>query len=250
MVEERSATVTDVDMPNQAVNVTDQFGTKISVSLDYLGPVVVIPKAGEQWVIRRRGGNNWFLFHKRSLPVETNTLSPGDVIITGDNVMAPTPNSGDNSTKVATTEFVSAAGTHLDYQQIIVQATGITAISEDTAQAIITGNSVSFNGASVMVEFWAPYSFNTTNGAKHTFVLIRDFGTSDETILGQVGIVAPNAVTTIGVPNPHGILIDTPPAGLHVYSLRMFVSTGSGTVGAGPGGSGNVIPAFLRISKA
>ena len=41
----------------------------------------------------------------------------------------------------------------------------------------------------------------------------------------------------------------TPSNAAHTYSIRAFVSAGTGVANAGAGGSGNAMPTFMRIVK-
>ena len=45
-------------------------------------------------------------------------------------------------------------------------------------------------------------------------------------------------------------IFDTPTVGAHTYAVKAFVSTGTLTVNAGAGGSGNLVPGHLRVTKA
>jgi hypothetical protein len=123
----------------------------------------------------------------------------------------------------------------LDYKQIIAPAS-TTATSEGTSTSLITGNSVSYDGSRNRIEFWCP-SVTPTN--QFWAVIYRD-----TTVLGQF------TLSGIGTPMASVITFDTPPAGLHTYKVFGFVDTGTGTIQAGAGGSGNRLPAFLQVTKA
>jgi hypothetical protein len=74
-----------------------------------------------------------------------------------------------------------------------------------------------------------------------TFVVYRD-----STVVGQV--FAGTVNTTLQGAGFE--FFDTPAAGAHTYAVKAFVSTGTLTVGAGAGGSGNLVPGWLRVTKA
>lgn len=137
----------------------------------------------------------------------------------------------------------SAAGTsELDY----VQFTGSvspTATTEGTANTVVTGNSVTYDGATpVIIEFYAP-NMRPASGGQMTIVLYQD-GAS----IGQLAFVNQSGLENI--PACHTTRRLTPSAGSHTYSIRAFVNTGTGLVAAGGGGSGNTSPGFIRIVKA
>jgi hypothetical protein len=54
------------------------------------------------------------------------------------------------------TGWILAGGAELDYKQATADVTGINATTEAGAIAIITGNSVTYDGSRVKVEFFAP----------------------------------------------------------------------------------------------
>lgn len=127
-------------------------------------------------------------------------------------------------------------GLELDYAQITAPVS-VTAITEATANAIVTGNSVTYDGSRVKVELFTPESF----GGNITHVLLRDatiLGYPDKSVdTAQDGAVLTNT-------------FDTPPAGAHQYAWKAYTNTGTKTVGAGAGGTGALLPAFLRVTRA
>jgi hypothetical protein len=51
---------------------------------------------------------------------------------------------------------------------------------------------------------------------------------------------------------PIAVCFDTPPSGAHTYAVKAFstATTPNYTLKAGAGGSGALVPAFLRVTKA
>ena len=131
-------------------------------------------------------------------------------------------------------------GTQLDYAQITAASATISATTEATAVAILTGNSVTYDGTKVAIEFFIP-KLTGAGAATVTWVILRD-----ATVLGQV-------YYGTGSTNAGGSLyrtFDTPAAGAHTYAIKAFVNTSNQVVQAGPGGSGQLVPAYLRVTKA
>ena len=90
------------------------------------------------------------------------------------------------------------------------------------------------------VSFFVP-KLSSSGSLTATFVLYRD-----STVVGQV---FGGTVNT----SQQGVefeLFDTPSTGAHTYAVKAFVSTGTLTVNVGAGGSGNLVPGWLRVSKA
>lgn len=131
-------------------------------------------------------------------------------------------------------------GSQLDYAQITANPPAVTATTEGTAVVQIAGNSVTYDGSRVKVEFFVPLLTGTAGYAFLVFL-------RDSTVIGHAQ-VSGGAGT-----NPTAAKIeafDTPPAGPHTYKIAMYVNATSSTINAGPGGSGNLLPAFLRVTKA
>lgn len=138
------------------------------------------------------------------------------------------------------TGWIALPGQEFDYAQITANPSGITATTEATAQLVIAGNSVYYEGSRVMVSFFAP-KLSSSGSLTATFVVLRD-----STVVGQVFGGTVNTV----LPGAGFELFDTPAAGAHTYEVKAFVSTGTLTVDVGAGGSGNLVPGWLRVTKA
>lgn len=131
----------------------------------------------------------------------------------------------------------------LDYAQITASPAAVSATTEGTAVAQITGNSVTYDGTRVKVEFYCPQVLQSTS---LTATLVFLCGTR---VVGHA-ILTTGASTPGSNPGQPHMVFDTPSAGAHTYSVAMYVSTGNATVVAGAGGSGNLVPAFLRVTVA
>lgn len=139
------------------------------------------------------------------------------------------------------TGWVALPGQELDYVPLTTNPAGITATTEGTSQAVITGNDVYYDGSRVKVSFSVP-KLSSSGSLAATFVVYRD-----STVIGQVFGGTVNTASQ----GPEFELFDTPPsAGAHTYAVKAFVSTGTLTVNAGSGGSGNLVPGWLRVAKA
>lgn len=138
------------------------------------------------------------------------------------------------------TGWVALPGQQLDYVQITTNPAGITATTEGTSQAVITGDSVYYDGSRVKVSFFVP-ELSSSASLNATFVVYRD-----STVVGQVSAGTVN--TLEGAVRLE--LFDTPAVGAHTYAVKAFVSTGTLTVNVGAGGSGNLLPGWLRVTKA
>lgn len=136
----------------------------------------------------------------------------------------------------------------LDYKQATADITGINATTEAGATTVLTGNSVTYDGSRVKVEFYAPEIVYVagTGTNKVTLVFLRD-----TTLVGQA-VILESGQSFVNGNGPKAECFDTPAAGAHTYSAKAFVAATSPnyTIKAGGGGSGAPLPAFLRVTKA
>lgn len=147
------------------------------------------------------------------------------------------------------TGWVESGGSaELDYKQATADITGINGTTESGATAVITGDAISCDGSRLRVEFFAPevdYVAGTGTN-KLTLVVLRD-----STVIGQAVVLETGSTFENGKAATV-TCFDTPAAGSHTYAVKAFAAAASPnyTVKAGAGGSGNLVPAFLRVSKA
>lgn len=138
------------------------------------------------------------------------------------------------------------AGYEYDYVEKTTN-TSITATTEGGADTIVTATAVVFDGTTkIVVDFYCAYAAPDTGAAGRTLILVLYDGAS------SIGKLAPMATLVSGnqsyITGVHSRRL-TPSAASHTYSVRAYVSAGTGTVGAGAGGSGTYMPAFIRITK-
>jgi hypothetical protein len=138
------------------------------------------------------------------------------------------------------TGWVALPGQELDYAQITADPSGITATTEATSQAVITGNSVFYDGSRVKVGFFVP-KLSASASLEATFAVYRDTTVVGQAFGGTVNTTLQGAAFE---------LFDTPAKGSHTYAVKAFVTTGTLTVEVGAGGSGNLLPGWLRVTKA
>lgn len=139
---------------------------------------------------------------------------------------------------------VGGAGTEWDYAQYTANVS-VTATSEGSATSVVGGNSVYYDGTKLRLEF-SSSGYKLTNGteASMSLVFLRD-----TTVLGQM-ICDLDHNNDDGSPL-HCVTYDTPPAGTHTYAVKAFLSaSGTTLIKAGTGGSGNLLPGYLRVTKA
>jgi hypothetical protein len=126
-------------------------------------------------------------------------------------------------------------------------SSSITATTEATANTIVTGASIAYDGAtSVMIEFFAP-SFRPDTGAagRRMDIVLYDGASS----IGFLGTFITPAASAMNIATTLQRKI-TPSNASHQYSIRAFVNSGTGIVSAGTGLIATAAPAFMRITKA
>jgi hypothetical protein len=134
-------------------------------------------------------------------------------------------------------------GTQVDYTEVTSSPTSV-ATTAAGATAVITGGAFTYDGTTpVWVEFYCPAVHNSGAGNTVTFDLW-------DSVSGDLGKLWS---TNVNASNDNGVMAArklTPTAAAHTYSIRMWVSAGTGTMDCGVGGAGVFLPAFLRIRVA
>ena len=180
----------------------------------------------------------------RSISHTSNTFSGPVTLVAGANI-------GITSSATGTFRFDGAAGgsgssdlsgAELDYVQK-TSSTNITATTEATADTILTGAAVAYDGTTkVVVEFGATY-VNTPANQQIT-VCLYDGASS----IGKIAVQLDQGAAAVYLPMQRSVRI-TPSAASHTYSIRAFMSGGTGVVTGGAGGNGNEYPCFMRITR-
>ncbi len=138
------------------------------------------------------------------------------------------------------------ASHQLDYAEF----TGVvspTATTEATANTVISGNSVAYDGSTaVLIEFFCAGATPDTGGATGTLIFTLYDGSSS---IGLWGYVYSQAASNAYVPVRLARRL-TPSNASHTYSCRAYVNTGTATVIGGAGGAAANMPGFIRITRA
>jgi hypothetical protein len=145
------------------------------------------------------------------------------------------------------TPSAGAQGTELDYVQV-TSDTNVTATSEATANTIVTGSAVAYNGSTaVWIEFWCDHAGPTATGGTNDIRFWLYDGSS------SIGFIAYSQQDQASGQRQYLPIIGkrriTPSNATHTYSIRASVSAATGLVAAGAGGSGNIAPAYIRITR-
>jgi hypothetical protein len=136
-------------------------------------------------------------------------------------------------------------GGELDYVQF-TSGVNITATTEATANTIVTGSSVAYDGSTVvMVEFFCP-GLNVADGTDNYVRLYLYDGSSS---IGRIGtLVCVSGDGSLGQIAPTFCVRRlTPSNASHTYSVRGDTGSGTSIASAGAGGNGNIVPGYIRI---
>lgn len=134
-------------------------------------------------------------------------------------------------------DYVGSSGTN-----------AITATSEATATTIITANAVAYDGSTiVMIEFFVPEAIPPSTDNNFVRFVLYDGSSS----IGYFGIVFdPKLASGSSARWPvHLMRRLTPSAASHTYSVRGYVSSGTGEANGGAGGTATYLPVFIRQTK-
>lgn len=142
--------------------------------------------------------------------------------------------------------YVFPPGYEIGYAQITSNA-NITDTAESTATALISSGALTFDGGAVIAEFYSPVVSTDANATGDTTKVTLFEGATELGKIAQVDTVA----ASIQVATPKTGLRFTPTAGVHTYKLCAFVPSTVGTpfIGAGAGGTGANVPAYIRFTK-
>jgi hypothetical protein len=128
----------------------------------------------------------------------------------------------------------------------------VTATTEATANTLFTASAgIALDGStevdiSVFIPSFRPDS--AAAGRAIVIVLYDDTGGGAASI-GKMGAFTTPAASTMVLPC-HVVRRLTPSAATHTYSARAYVTAGTGAWVDGAGGSGNYMPAFIKVVKA
>src|SRR5439155_7616950 len=143
--------------------------------------------------------------------------------------------------------YLYPPGFEIAYDQI-TSGVNVVATAEGTPTAIIAGTAHTYENVPYVAEFFSASVTDSSAAAGTLTVLLIADGSS----IGRIAVSDSVTVSTQIIQAITGKLRFTPTAAAHTYSVSAFASSTTGTpaVGAGAGGSGVLVPAFLRITKA
>lgn len=133
-----------------------------------------------------------------------------------------------------------------DYTEYTGGNVSITATTEGTANTVVTGGAVTYDGSTaILVEFYAPVVTTQATSGAHVHVYLYDNGSS----IGELAQFTTPAGAAMRGPI-HVVRRLTPSNAAHTYSIRAATSAGTATITGGAGGSAAYMPAFIRQVKA
>ncbi|HKY67413.1 MAG TPA: hypothetical protein VJM49_13620 [Acidimicrobiales bacterium] len=162
-------------------------------------------------------------------------------------IVVPTPNTTITSAwgKSVADAINAAVPRELAYAQVTASKT-VTAGAEVSADPVVLAPSVTFDGSTVvLIEFFTPAVAPAIAANANVMLFLYQDGAS----IGRMAAVVNPAAANMYAP-VYAVRRMTPTAGAHQYTFAAIVAGGNGTVVAGPGGVGQYMPAFIRISKA
>jgi len=140
-----------------------------------------------------------------------------------------------------------AGATELDYAEFTSGVT-VTATTEATATGVVVGTGVVYDGVTPIIVTFSAYYLEPSAAAAGRSIIawLYEDGTS-------IGAIVNAQTSNAGTPAHFPVHAErriTPTTGTHTYAIKSSVNAGTGTVAAGPGGSGNLAPGYIRIKPA
>ncbi len=149
------------------------------------------------------------------------------------------------ATSAAAGSWVFPPGHEFGYDQI-TSTVNIASTTEATGTTIITAAAHTFDGGAVMAEFFSPVGVTGTTLSQVVTISLFEAATQ----IGRIAVFDTPAAAQALMPI-HAMLRFTPSAASHTYTITAFTTNVTGTpqVGAGAGGTGVNVPAYLRFTK-
>lgn len=143
-------------------------------------------------------------------------------------------------------QWLYPPGFEIGYDQITAPV-NVASTTEGTPTTIIAGSSYTFDGAAVLATFYAPFMENGSAAAASVFVSLWEGATQ----IGRMAAIVLPSGTLQEALTVTAMLRFTPTAAAHTYAIKAHANSTTGTpvVGAGAGGTGAYLPAFLRLTK-
>lgn len=138
-----------------------------------------------------------------------------------------------------------SGGGEIGYDQITANVS-VTSTTEASGTTVIPGSAHTFDGSPVIATFCAPEGVVSSAGG---FLVVSLFEGSTQ--IGRFTLIQWPASTASLIIPCIGMLRFTPSAGSHTFSVTAIRNSASVTclIGAGAGGTGTLMPAFLRFTK-
>jgi hypothetical protein len=136
-----------------------------------------------------------------------------------------------------------AGSAELAYAQITTAKT-VTTTSDTSADLVVGAPATTFDGGPIIIECVSPTVLAPSTAGAFIALLVYQDGAT----IGRIGVINNAPGGNLQVPF-YGSLRITPTAASHTFLFAARVSGGSGIVGAGAGGDGGNLPAYIRIHK-
>lgn len=129
-----------------------------------------------------------------------------------------------------------------------VEFTNSVALTTAVADVVSSG-AISYAATPIWIEFFAPRVI-FPNGAAGIIHLELWDGATELGRLGEIGFNAWGSGNLQPVTNTYAARKLTPTAASHTYKVRAKMSASTGTIAAGAGGAGVLLPGYIRVRPA
>jgi hypothetical protein len=203
-------------------------------------------------------GEDGLLYVKDSAGTVTNPFTGAGSVATdaiwdaaGDLVQGTGANTGAKLGAGTAGQFLKSGGAatanswasrELDYVQKTTNTT-LSATSAATANTIVTGNAVAYDGSTAVEIVFSCPTTDRSGGA--TLIALWQYDGSSEVGALYYSVAATTA--RVGIYASYRL---TPSNASHTYSIRGSVNASSADINAGAAGSGNFMPCYIRILRA
>jgi hypothetical protein len=218
-------------------------------------PVGVLPTGGATGqVLQKTSGTDYatgWTTPSTDIPVSIVDVKGDLIAATAPDTVARLPAgangqllAADNTQATGLRWTAALPGAELAYAEVTT-ALSVTSTTEATSQLVVGAPATVFDGNPVVVEFYSPIVQPPVVAVGGITLYLS----LDAAIIGVLGRIINPVANTAGAP----VLLRrrlTPTAATHTFVIGASVSSGTGVVVAGPGGSGQFLPAYIRITRA
>jgi len=182
-----------------------------------------------------------------SMATDTLWANQGDIAVATADDNASVLTKGATGTVLtagaSTLAYAYPPGYEIDYVEI-TSPVSISGASEGASNTCITGTNLTYANVPHIIEVFCPALVTSTSSGSSVVAMLYDGGT----VLGRLGVAKNESAVAVGSTLMARKRI-TPTAATHQYIVKAWSTAGTGGFNGGAGGTGDYIPAYIRVTR-